>query len=139
MKLKGSAVKNKGKARDKSTKGKGSKAKTAKGEVKEKRKMRYHPGTVALREIKKYQKHDKPLTAKRPFDRRVRNILKELDPEIRLKQASLECMREATESYLVSVLSDSNLCAIHAKRQTVMIKDITLANKIRGEQNRAYY
>ena len=106
---------------------------------KEMKKRRFHPGTVALREIKRYQKSEKAMTARLPFQRRVRNLLKELDPEIRLKASTLEAMRDATEAYLVGLLEDSNLCAIHAKRQTVQKKDINLADKIRGGDTRAYY
>ena len=135
MRPKGSAAKNKGLKLDKK---KGTKSKAPK-EVVHKKKFKFRPGTGALREIKRYQKHSKPLTARLPFQRRVRNFLKELDGEIRLKQSSLEAMREATEAYLVEILSDSNLCAIHAKRQTVMIKDFVLACRIRGDETRAYY
>eukprot|EP00117_Sycon_ciliatum_P031364 scpid112691/ scgid24546/ Histone H3.3 type c; Histone 3, variant 3 type c len=100
MKPKGQAVKNKGKKMDK---GKGSKKKGGKVEdIKEKKKFRFRPGTVALREIKRYQKSDKQLTSRAPFERRVRNTIKELDPDFRLKRSSLECMREATEAYLVN-------------------------------------
>ena len=139
MRPKGSARKNQG---EKLRRGrpKGSKTKSRHSqEEKIRKKIRYHPGTVALREIKRYQKHNTPLTSKSPFDRRVRNILKTLDPEIRLKKSTLECMREATEVYLVEVLQDSNLCAIHGNRKTVMLKDVILAHRIRGGENRAYY
>ena len=138
---KGSAQKNKGSRlkKKKNTKGSKRRSRMDSDEPKEKRKIRYHPGTVALREIKRYQKHAKPLTAKSPFDRRVRNVIKAWDPEFRLRPASLEAMREATEAYLVEILSDSNLCAFHAGRQTVMLKDIVLAYRIRGGDSRAYY
>ncbi|CAI2382499.1 unnamed protein product [Moneuplotes crassus] len=104
--------------------------------IKEKRKVRYHPGTVALREIKKYQKEQKRLSAKVPFIRKVRAILSSLDSEIRLKEATIEAFREAAEAYMTDILSDANLCAIHAKRQTVMTKDLLLATKIRGDELR---
>ena len=140
MRGKDKAVKDKGKKLDKkSSKGKGSASKSKQNMAKDRKKMRYHPGTVALREIKKYQKYDKPLTARFPFERKVRNLIKEINPDLRLKQLTLECMREATEAYLVDVLGDSNLCAIHANRQTVMQKDVVLAKKIRGDLNRGYY
>ncbi|CAI2382205.1 unnamed protein product [Moneuplotes crassus] len=137
---KNSARKDQGKKRGRG-RPKGSKSK-GRGESQEegsKRKIRFHPGTVALREIKRYQKHSKPLTAKMPFERKVRSVLNELDPDFRLKQSSVECMREATEMYLVEILGDSNLCAIHANRMTVGVKDLLLAYKIRGGDSRAYY
>ena len=137
MRPKGVAVKHNGMKLDKKS------SKDIKEEiiedVKDKKRFRFHPGTVALREIKKYQKQITPLTAKLPFQRRIRTTLKEIDPEIRLKDSTLEAMREASEAYLVDVLFDSNLCAIHAKRQTVMVKDVVLASRIRGDDCRAYY
>ena len=108
-------------------------------DIKKTKAFRFHPGTVALREIKKYQKSCKPLTARLPFERRVRKALSELDPEMRLKSVTIEAMREATEAYLVDLLQDSNLCAIHAKRSTVMSKDVILADRIRGGDSRTYY
>ena len=138
MRPKGKAVKDKGMRLDKK-KDKGTSDKAIEDKVTQHKKMRYRPGTVALREIKKYQKHSKPLTARLPFERRVRTLLKELDTEVRLRPQTLEAMREATEAYLVDVLADSNLCAIHAKRETVMVKDIVLASRIRGDDRRTYY
>mmetsp|Transcript_26445 Transcript_26445/g.30576 ORF Transcript_26445/g.30576 Transcript_26445/m.30576 type:complete len:87 (-) Transcript_26445:165-425(-) len=82
---KGTATKDKGKMREE-----GSKKKNSKSPTKERKKMRFHPGTVALREIKRYQKHHTPLTARAPFERRIRNTLKQLDPEFRLKSSTLE-------------------------------------------------
>ena len=137
MRPKGTAIKNKGMKLDKKP------SKDVKQEVtekiQEKKKFKFHPGTVALREIKKYQKQITPFTAKVPFVRRVRATLKELDPEFRLKDATIEAMREAAETFLSDVLHDSNLCAIHAKRQTVMVKDVVLASRIRGDGCRTYY
>ena len=142
MRPKGSPKKNKKNQRKNKKNQKRGKSKRRSGsrsKPKEMKKRRFHPGTVALREIKRYQKSEKALTARLPFQRRVRNILKDLDPEIRLKATTLEAMREATEAYLVGLLEDANLCTIHAKRQTVMKKDIVLADKIRGGDSRAYY
>ena len=138
MKGKGSATKNKGKKRDEGKKKSKRRASTP-AKQEEKKKFKWRPGTVALREIKRYQKHSRPLTASAPFQRRVRSILKELDPEVRIKPKSFECMREATEAYLINILEDSNMCAIHASRKTVKIKDVLLANRIRGGETRAYY
>uniref|UniRef100_A0A7S3N9W1 Core Histone H2A/H2B/H3 domain-containing protein n=1 Tax=Euplotes harpa TaxID=151035 RepID=A0A7S3N9W1_9SPIT len=140
MRPKGTAVKNKGKRLEgKQSQSPGKvKDEMIEEKIKEK-KFRFHPGTVALREIKKYQKLTKPLTAKMPFQRRIRNVIKECDAEVRIKELAFEAMREAAEAYLVDVLSDSNLCAIHAKRQTVMVKDVLLASRIRGDDVRTYY
>ena len=41
---------------------------------------------------------------------------------------------QAAEAYLVGIFEDTNLCAIHAKRVTIMPKDVQLARRIRGER-----
>ena len=46
----------------------------------------------------------------------------------------LRIVQEAAEAYLVGLFEDTNLCAIHAKRVTIMPKDIQLARRIRGER-----
>ncbi|XP_051223061.1 histone H3.3-like isoform X2 [Lolium perenne] len=81
---------------------------------------RYRPGTVALREIHKYQKGTELLIRKLPFQRLVREIA--------------QVFKEAAEAYLVGLFEDTNLCAIHAKRVTIMSKDVHLARRIRGER-----
>ena len=98
-------------------------------------KRRYRPGALALKEIRRYQKDTKCLIPKRPFYRLVKEITQEYlrKPEIRYQQAALEGLQEATEYYLVGLLDDANLCAIHARRITLMPKDILLAQRIRGE------
>ena len=90
----------------------------------------YRPGALALKEI-----DTKCLIPKRPFYRLVKEITQEYlrKPEIRYQQAALEGLQEATEYYLVGLLDDANVCAIHARRITLMPKDILLAQRIRGE------
>lgn len=95
---------------------------------------RYRPGTVALREIRRYQKSTDLLLRKLPFQRLVRDIAADVKQDLRFQLSALLALQEASEAYLVSVLEDSNLCAIHAKRKTVMPKDIQLARRIRGER-----
>ncbi|KAH8233823.1 hypothetical protein KR038_000749 [Drosophila bunnanda] len=95
---------------------------------------RYRPGTVALREIRRYQKSTELLIRRLPFQRLVRSIAAELTPDLRFQTAALECLQEASEAYLVGLFEDTNLCAIHAKRVTIMPKDIQLARRIRGER-----
>ncbi|KAB1261824.1 histone H3.1 [Camelus dromedarius] len=75
---------------------------------------RYRPGTVALREIRRYQKSTELL--------------------IRSGCSAVMALQEACEAYLVGLFEDTNLCAIHAKRVTIMPKDIQLARRIRGER-----
>ena len=89
---------------------------TSKGERK---KGRFKPGTVALREIKRYQKSTSLLIPRAPFSRLVRDICSGIDNELRFGADTLAALQEASEAYLVGLMEDSSLCAIHAKRQTV--------------------
>ena len=99
-----------------------------------KRPRRYRPGTVVLREIQRYQKSTELLIQKLPFSRLVREIAQEIGKtDMRFQGSAIICLQEAAEAYLVSLLEDTNLCAIHAKRVTIMPKDVQLARRIRGE------
>ena len=109
----------------------------AKGGVKngeEKRTRRNRAGTVALREIKRYQRSTKCLLPRAPFHRLVRNITMSYDSDLRFQSNALVALQEASEAYLVGIFEDTNLCAIHAKRATIMKKDMELARRIRGDQ-----
>ncbi|XP_027138349.1 uncharacterized protein LOC113746531 [Larimichthys crocea] len=97
---------------------------------------RYRPGTVALREIRRYQKSTELLIRKLPFQRLVREIAQDFKTDLRFQSSAVMALQEASEAYLVGLFEDTNLCAIHAKRVTIMPKDIQLARRIRGE--RAY-
>ena len=93
------------------------------------KKRRYRPGTLALREIRKYQKTTDLLIRKAPFIRLVKEILhgKLGKTEIRMQQI-------VAEYYLTNLFDDANLCALHAKRITLQPKDMQLALRIRGER-----
>ena len=95
---------------------------------------RYRPGTVALREIRKYQKSTELLIRKLPFQRLVREIAQDFKTDLRFQSSAVSALQEASEAYLVALFEDTNLCAIHAKRVTIMPKDIQLARRIRGER-----
>ena len=95
---------------------------------------RYRPGTVALREIRKFQKSTELLIRKLPFQRLVREISNDFKAELRFHSQALLALQEAAEAYLVGLFEDTNLCAIHAKRVTIMPKDLQLARRIRGER-----
>lgn len=101
----------------------------------EKPKHRYRPGTVALREIRRYQKSTELLLRKLPFQRLVREIAQDYKSDLRFQCSAILAMQEASEAYLVGLFEDTNLCAIHAKRVTIMPKDIQLARRIRGERS----
>ncbi|KAL6883638.1 hypothetical protein ACP4OV_011052 [Aristida adscensionis] len=104
----------------------------ATGAVKKPR--RYRPGTVALREIRKYQKSTELLIRKLPFQRLVREIAQDFKNDLRFQSHAVLALQEAAEAYLVGLFEDTNLCAVHAKRVTIMSKDVQLARRIRGER-----
>ena len=94
---------------------------------------RFRPGTVALRQIRRYQKTTNLLIRKRPFQRLVREVAREFTIKgIRFQSHAIMALQESSEAYLTSLFEDTNLCAIHAKRITIMPKDIQLALRIRG-------
>ena len=94
---------------------------------------RYRPGTVALREIRKYQKNTDLVIRKLPFQRLTREIAQEFKTDLRFQGSALLALQEAAEMYLVGLFEDTQACAIHAKRVTVEPKDMQLARRIRGE------
>ncbi|KAH7710228.1 histone H3.3 [Aphelenchoides avenae] len=109
---------------------------------------RYRPGTVALREIRKYQNTTDNIIRKLPFQRLVRQVAQEIQDdksrasgrvtdELRFQSAAIGALQDAAEAYLVNLFEDTNLCAIHAKRVTIMPKDLRLARRIRGETTSA--
>lgn len=100
-----------------------------------KKPRRYRPGTVALREIRRYQKSADLLIRKRPFQRLIREITQDFKADLRIQSSAVLALQEASEAYLVGIFEDTNLCAIHAKRVTIMPKDIQLARRIRGERS----
>ena len=99
-----------------------------------KKPFRYRPGTVALREIRRYQKNTDLLIRKMPFLQLVKEIARDFHSDLRLQSSAVLALQEAAEAYLVGLFEDTNLCAIHAKRVTIMPKDIQLARRIRGER-----
>ncbi|KAI1094603.1 histone-fold-containing protein [Rostrohypoxylon terebratum] len=99
------------------------------------RKRRYRPGTVALREIRRLQNNTDLLLRKLPFARLVREIaltMRPVDEGMRWQSQAILALQESAEAFLVHLFEDTNLCAIHAKRVTIMQKDIQLARRIRG-------
>ena len=88
---------------------------------------RYRPGTAALKDIHHFQKSTALLIHKLPFQRLVREIAQDYKTDLRFQSAAVLCLQEAAEAYLVGLFKDTNLCAIHAKRVTIMPRDIQLA------------
>ncbi len=100
----------------------------------ERAKPRNKPGTVALRQIRKYQKSTDLLIPKQPFARLIREIASSRRDDTRFTSSSVAALQEAAESYLTSLFEDTNLACIHAKRITIMPKDMQLVRRIRGER-----
>ena len=100
-----------------------------------KRRHRFRPGTVALREIRRYQKSTELLIRKLPFQRLVREIAQDFKTDLRFQGSAVLALQEASEAYLVGLFEDTNLCAIHAKRVTILPKDMQLSRRIRGERS----
>ena len=109
---------------------------------KTKRDYRKNPGGRALAEIRHYQKHASHdlLIRKLPFQRVVREITQEVTTkDFRFQASALAALQEASEDYLVRLFEDTNICAIHARRVTILPKDIFLARRLRGETQRDKY
>lgn len=117
---------------------------------------RFRPGTVALREIRRYQASTDLLIKKLPFQRLVREIAQDFKVKLtldylpsthngrllssgeqaglRFQSSAIMALQEASEAYLISLFEDFNLAALHAKRVTIMPRDILLARRLRGER-----
>ena len=85
---------------------------------------RYRPGTVALHEIRRYQKSTDLLIRKLPFQRLVREIAQDFKTDLRFQGSAVLALQEAAEAFMTGIFEDANLCSIHANRVTVMKKDI---------------
>ena len=108
--------------------------KSSKGSAR--RKRRFRPGTVALREIRKYQKSTKLLIRKIPFQRLVREIVYKMkDKDFKFQSTALLALQEASEGFLVNMFDQCNHIAIHGKRTTVMVKDIRLWKRLHDFSN----
>ncbi|MCJ1428756.1 centromeric DNA-binding histone H3-like protein cse4 [Sticta canariensis] len=111
-------------------------AETAEAEETPRKVRRYRPGTLALREIRRYQRSTDLLLLKLPFARLVREIALSLEltggESLRWQSQAIQALQESCEAFMVHLFEDTNLCAIHAKRVTIMQKDVQLARRIRG-------
>jgi histone H3 len=101
---------------------------------------RYHPGTKALREIRHYQSTTENMIPKEPFRRLVKEVATELklkgaiSTDVRFESTAIAALQEGAEAFLTGLFDDTNLCALHANRQTIMTKDMELARRLRGER-----
>jgi len=94
---------------------------------------RYRPGVLALKEIRRYQKTTELLIRTAPFQRLVKEVSQKFKADFRYQASALQALQEATEAYIIGLFEDTNLCAIHARRVTIMPRDIQLALRIRGD------
>ena len=99
-----------------------------------KKKRRFRPGTVALREICQYQKSTELLIRRAPFQWVIHEIIQGIRNDLRIQAVAIKGLQEAAEAYLVGLFEDSNLCAIHAKWVTIMPRDVQLARRIYGQR-----
>ena len=99
-----------------------------------KKTRKYQPGTVAFQEIWPFQKSTELLIRKLPFSQLVHEIALEVGKyDLHFQGSTIICLQEAVEAYVVGLMEDTNLCAIHAKQVTIMPKGIQLARCIWGE------
>jgi len=92
---------------------------------------RFRPGTVALRQIRKYQSSTELLIRKLPFQRLVKEVVYKLcTHEYRFQSTAVLALQEASEDFLVRMFETVNHIAIHSKRQTIMPKDIYLWDRL---------
>ena len=96
---------------------------------------RYRPGTVALREICRYQKSTELLCRKLPVAHLIREIAQDFKTDLRFQASAIAALHEAMEAYLVGLFEDTNLCTIHARRVTITPQDMQLARRLRGERS----
>ena len=90
-------------------------------------------GVQALKEIQKYQKGANLLIRRVPFQRLVREVIQKWREGLKLQSSAALALQEASEAFLVGLMEQANLCAIHAKRVTIMPRDIHLACRIQGD------
>ncbi len=95
------------------------------------RRHKFRPGTVAIREIRRYQKTTEPLLKRTPFTRLVREILQNHSMDYRLKPEAVLALREASEAFIVERFEDATLGMVNAKRVTLMVKDMDMVRNIK--------
>ena len=94
---------------------------------------RFQPSTKALWEIRRFQRSTELLIPKLPFLRVVCKFLQRDHSCQHIQPGTVLALHKATEAYLIHLLEDTNLYAIHAKCVTISPKDMWLANRIQGE------
>ena len=88
---------------------------------------------MAIHEIHKYQKSMDLLLCKLPFQRLARELAQNVRCDLRFQATALATSQEASKAFLIGLMEDTNLCTIHARRVTIMPKDLQLARRIGRE------
>lgn len=104
---------------------------------KKKKTKRFRPGMLALQDIRKYQNSTDLLIPKICFQRLVRELSQKVTNntfDFKYQASALYALQEAAEAYLCSLFEDTNLCACHARRVTILPRDMALALRIRRDQ-----
>ena len=96
-----------------------------------KRRYKYKPGTVALREVHKMQRTSHLLIPLSPFQELIREIAMSYKADLRFQREALLAIQEAAESHLVSIFQHTQNMAIHGGRKTIQDRDLTLALHVR--------
>ncbi|GMS82706.1 hypothetical protein PENTCL1PPCAC_4881 [Pristionchus entomophagus] len=95
-----------------------------------------HRGSKVLKDIKRYQRGFNLLIPRMPFRRVVRQVMQEMkrgSDGLMIQSLAVDALQEAAEAYLVSLFDDANMAAIHARRVTIMPKDLDIVRRIRRE------
>jgi histone H3/H4 len=93
---------------------------------------RFRPGMRAIQEIRKFQRTTQFLIRRLPFARLVKEITTAYHHSLRWRVDAIEALQHSAEDYIINLLTDANLCAVHARRVTIMPRDLYLARRIRG-------
>lgn len=99
---------------------------------------RFRPGTRALMEIRRLQKLCNSIIPYAPFLRLVLEIAQTFKTDVRMQKEAVLALREASEAFIIHMLENAQLCAIHAKRVTIFPKDIQLVRRIKDGVGSAF-
>ena len=110
------------------------KSEKKKSDASAKKPSKFRPGTVAIRDIKRYQKGTEMLLRKLPFQRLVREIAQTSKDGVKFAASAVLAMQEATEAHMINLFADTCLCAIHGRRVTIQPRDLQLALRLRGDR-----
>jgi histone H3 len=100
--------------------------------------IRFKPGTVALRQIRKLQRTCDLLLPLQPFQRLIREIALSFKSDLRFEREALLAIQEAAEAHIICMFQHTQNLAIHSGRKTIQDKDLSLALHIRENETRPH-